>query len=632
MIPDRGLEEPVDRSDPVGPHSGKEQSVFLRLDAGQGEHIPTTRVHPGVKMFRTQPVADGPAGSDRTRRPVGTVETYAAHDEVRPTAGGPVGRFPDPGPLESCKKSSPDDSHQPLVTGPVGTNEMDVINNPGRLTAGGPLGRPFSLDPMGPRVMSSLGDENQPPCVGPVGRPLIPDQPGDQVGEPDYKRTIPTRCGSESDTGAPDSVIQTEGEVHTGRVRISMANRPTDSSVIPPSSDSVVHSLGERTTQTRSESKIDTDAPDPVIQTRSGVQADRVNVRMVNGPTASSVTPPSSDSGVHSLGEQWENMSTNSMSTGSIQTVKSFYGGNTSQVDKINPQEDRKVMFFGRTRGGTNASMAYSNTVSLNSDIAAMSDFSDDEDEPQGDQRPWIRTDCVRDDSIKEELISGDQTVPDMTRTGDGPCPLDPNDKDYWTKFRLLTRQAFMLDNVKLSESSYPDAVKELVIRSRLTMMTLNEGEDTPLEQCEEGETSDYSDSESMTSIYSSVCQHREEDYYDWRYDRAPIVTDITANEAIGRLRNAENNDGQCPTFTEGNDDKADLYSEPGGRAKSELSPEKAVMDIHIVSVDCVTDDDITVGMRNLAEVSDPNEDIVMRVSMITAEVSQGHINSDGNE
>ena len=55
-------------------------------------------------------------------------------------------------------------------------------------------------------------------------------------------------------------------------------------------------------------------------------------------------------------------------------------------------------------------------------------------------------------------------------------------------------------------------------------------------------------------------------------------------------------------------------------------------MDIYIVSVDCVTDDDITVGMRNLAGVSDPNEDIVMRVSMITAEVSQGHINSDSND
>ena len=545
-----------------------EQSVFLRLDADRGEHIPTNRVHPGVKMFRTQPVADGPAGPDGTRRPVGTDETYAVHDEVRPTAGGPVGRFPDPGPLKSSKMSSPDDSYQPLVTGPVGTNEMYVINNPGQPMAGGPLGRPFSLDPMGPRVMSSLGDENQPPCVGPVGRPLIPDQPGDRVSELDYKRMTQTRCESESDTGAPDSVIQTESEVHTGRVKICMANGPMDSSVIPPSSDSVVHSLGERTTQTRSESKSDTDAPDSVIQTGSRVQTDRVNVRMANGPKASSVTPSSSDSGVHSLGEQWENMSTNSMSTGSIQTVKSFYGGNTSQVDKTNPQENRKVMFSGGTRGGTNDSMAYSNTDSKNSDIAAMSDFSDDEDEPQGEQPPRILTDCVRDDSIKEELISGDQTVPDVTTTGDGSSSLDPNDKDYWTRFRLLTRQAFLLDNVKLSESDYPDAVKELVIRSRLTIMKFNEGEDMPLEQCDEGETSDYSDSESTTSMYRSEFHHREEDYYDWHYDKAPIVPDITADEAIGGLRNAENNDGQCPASREGNDDKADLYSEPGGRAK----------------------------------------------------------------
>ena len=109
------------------------------------------RVHPGVKMFRTQPVADGPADPDRTRRPVGTDEVYAVHDEVRPTAGGPVGRFPNPGPLKSSKMPSPDDSYQPLVTGPLGTNEMYAINNPGRPMAGGPLVRPFSLDPMGPR-------------------------------------------------------------------------------------------------------------------------------------------------------------------------------------------------------------------------------------------------------------------------------------------------------------------------------------------------------------------------------------------------------------------------------------------------------------------------------------------------
>ena len=90
----------VDRPDPVVPHIRTEQSVFLRLDADQGEHIPTNRVHPGVKMFRTQPVAD--------------------------------------------------DSYQPLVTGPLGTNEMNAINDLGRPTAGGPLGRPFSLDRWAP--------------------------------------------------------------------------------------------------------------------------------------------------------------------------------------------------------------------------------------------------------------------------------------------------------------------------------------------------------------------------------------------------------------------------------------------------------------------------------------------------
>ena len=85
-----GPVEIVARPDPVGPHSRPEQSVSLRLDADQGEHIPTHRVHRGVKMFRAQPVADGPAGPDRTRRPVGTDEMYAVHDDVRPTAGGPV--------------------------------------------------------------------------------------------------------------------------------------------------------------------------------------------------------------------------------------------------------------------------------------------------------------------------------------------------------------------------------------------------------------------------------------------------------------------------------------------------------------------------------------------------------------
>ena len=200
-----GRREMVDRPDPVGPHSRTEQSVFLRFDVDQVEHVPANIVHPGVKMFRTQPVADGPAGPDRTRRPVGTDVMYAVDDEDRPTAGGPVGRFPNSDPLKPSKMSSPDESYQPLAAGPLGTDGMYAVNDPCRQTAGGPLGRLFSLDPMGPRGMSSLGDGNQPPCVGPVGKPLITERLGDQVSEPDCKRTTQTRSESESDTGSGDS-------------------------------------------------------------------------------------------------------------------------------------------------------------------------------------------------------------------------------------------------------------------------------------------------------------------------------------------------------------------------------------------------------------------------------------------
>ena len=180
---------------------------------------------------------------------------------------------------------------------------------------------------------------------------------------------------------------------------------------------------------------------------------------------------------MHSLGEQWDNMSTYSMNTGSIQTVITFYGGDTSQVDRQNPQETRKVVFCDGTGCGKNDNMTYLTTDSQNSDIAAMSDFSDDEDEPQGELRPKRLTECISDDSIKAESNSCDRSVSDMSTAGVGSNSLDTNDKEYWTKFRLLTRQAFLLDNDKLSESDYPDAVKEVVIRSRLTIMKFNEGE-----------------------------------------------------------------------------------------------------------------------------------------------------------
>ena len=290
ILAERG--ETVDRPDIVGPHSSTEQSVFLILDVDQVEHVPANIVHPGVKMFRNQPVADGPADPDRRRRPVGTDGRHAVHDADRPTAGGPVGRFSSPSPLRPSRMSSLDELYQPLAMGLLGTDGIYAVNDSDQPTSGGPVGRLFSLDPMGPRGMSSLGDGNQPPCVGPVGKPLITGRLGDEVSEPDCKRTTQTRSESESDTGVPN----------------------------------------------------------PVIQTGSEVQPDRVNISTANGPTDSRETPPSSDSGVHSLGEQWENMSTNSRDTVSVQNEEASYEGNTSQVVSMyskpqNTEEGVRVVY-----------------------------------------------------------------------------------------------------------------------------------------------------------------------------------------------------------------------------------------------------------------------------------------------
>ena len=188
-----------------------------------------------------------------------------------------------------------------------------------------------------------------------------------------------------------------------------------------------------------------------------------MNIGTANGPADSRDTLPSSDSGVHSLGEQWENMSTNSMDMESVQNEEPSYGGDTSQVAIMNsrPQnteegvrvdcpgmvcvlertsveisseakqrEDREVVFNNLTICESEQSIVYSGTDSRNSDIAAMSDFSDDEDGTQVEFRPGTPTGSDRDDSIKEESSLCDRPITNTVTAGDGRDSLDPNDTD----------------------------------------------------------------------------------------------------------------------------------------------------------------------------------------------------------
>ena len=66
-------------------------------------------------------------------------------------------------------------------------------------------------------------------------------------------------------------------------------------------------------------------------------------------------------------------------------------------------RDDRKVEFNKLTICESEHSIVSSGNDGRNSDIAAMSDFSDDEDETQVEFRPGPRTGSDRDGSIDEE-------------------------------------------------------------------------------------------------------------------------------------------------------------------------------------------------------------------------------------
>ena len=133
-------------------------------------------------------------------------------------------------------------------------------------------------------------------------------------------------------------------------------------------------------------------------------------------------------------------------------------------------------------------SIVYSGTDDRNSDIAAMSDFSDDEDEAQEEFRPGPRTGSDRDGSIEEDSSLCDRPITNTVTAGDGRDSLDPNDTEYWTKFRRLTRRAFLLDDDCLSDSNYPNAVKDVVRRSRLTIMAFEQRTDGGTPGCSDWE------------------------------------------------------------------------------------------------------------------------------------------------
>ena len=440
-----GHMEMMVQPDPVVPYEETEPSVSPGLDAGQVEQVPSSQVLPGVEMSHIQPVADGPAGLVRTRHPAGTVMPPVIQDGVRLLAGGPVGQFPDPRFHISSKDSSPDNSYQPLVTGPSGVNMSDASYDAGPRLVGDPLDRSTSIDPMGPREMLSLGDGIPPASMGPVGRPLMTGQLMRQTKEPDWKWSTPTRSASECDAESLHSVIRTEEEVYTGSRNTSVVTDRTEPSEVLVLDDSVIFSPGAQIHRSEEGSESATIKPDPTIRTGGEGRTDDVNFDTNNGQSGSSVVSPSSDSGVHSLDDHWECMSTVSGISDSIQSIITVYDGFVCEADSP-PVRIRNVLTRGivSSRGGTYGqedSMSDLSSNGRNSDIAAMSDFSEEEDEaweevgPCGDEQPNIQTNCVGKDTID----SGEHSVLPATPTAVTHNVMEEHDEEYWTNFRLQT-------------------------------------------------------------------------------------------------------------------------------------------------------------------------------------------------
>ena len=273
----------------------------------------------------------------------------------------------------------------------MGPDRILSMCDPDRPVAHGPVCRFLKVGPVGPKRMFSLDELNQPVAVGPVDQPFATGPVGTHVRVSDYKRM----------------------------------DRIDDS---PVGSTSIL---------------------DPVKQTGNPIQTDFMNIGTVDEPASLGDTPPSSDSGVHSLGEQWENMSTNSMDMESEQNERPTYDRslrwrvsdtrvppNTEEDEDIDypradrllaresdenslfdiQQNDRKIQYNKVTIYGSENSTVNSGTDARNSDIGALSDFLDDNEETGVEQLSGCRIPGCQCDGRIAFMEWG---LEDMTETDD---------------------------------------------------------------------------------------------------------------------------------------------------------------------------------------------------------------------
>ena len=341
MIPTRscaGRRKPVDQSGLVGPQNKTDQPVLTGSIEDQVGTVPAGPVRPDIIIDRIQPVAEA-VGQFSTRRPVGTDGMFSTSDSDQPTADGPVGRF--------------------ITHSPVGPDRITSACDPDRPVADGPVGQSFIAGPVGPRRMFSPYKLllNQPVTVGPVDQPFTTGPVGTHEGRTDQISESPV--GS---TKILDRVKQTEGPSRTDFAKSGIINEPASSGDTPPSSDSGVHSLGEQW-ENMSTSSIDT----------ASEQYNRPNHGNVSGRHVSDSRVPPNIGEDEDINYPWTDCLLNK--------------GLDDNVSIDIQNNDRRIQYNEVAICENEYSSMDSGTDGVNSDIGALADFSDVDEETQVDNR-----------------------------------------------------------------------------------------------------------------------------------------------------------------------------------------------------------------------------------------------------
>ena len=306
-----------------------------------------------------------------------------------------------------------------------------------------------------------------------------------------------------------------------------------------------------------------------------------------------------------------------------IQSVKTVYGGvacqTNSPVVTLRNMDTRGVIHPLKGPHGDHDSLSSLSTNGHNSDIADMGDFSDGEVKQWEEVETSVRTSVCT--SSNDASSSSERSELPKSPTVVTPHDMEIHDENYWTNFRFLAKQAFKLDNVELAASDYPVAVKELVVRSRVTIQDINDRADRWFAEQQELEAA----GETVASDFWYSDMDRLEDFTipvrDWCHKRSPIIHDQATDTAYRSVENADEAGGQDVTLAmDSLADNADVCSDPDARAKFELSPTKHVIALENIGLNCASDGDVTVMGENVAGDTVAHEGEYIRVSMISVD------------